>query len=165
MATGPAAIYRFNRFTLDLARGCLREDDREVRLRRKSFEVLTYFVRNAGRLLSKDELMEAAWPGIYVTEDSLVQCVREIRRGLGDSAQRYLKTVQGRGYLFDAPVSLVEPEAPTPSAPPRTGARRGRFRAIDRRTAAMAAGALVAICGGFGWWLLSSSPLPAAREA
>jgi len=56
MSTVSAEIYRFGGFTLDLGRGCLREGEREIKLRPKSFEVLTCLVRNAGRLLSKDEL-------------------------------------------------------------------------------------------------------------
>jgi DNA-binding winged helix-turn-helix (wHTH) protein len=109
--------YRFSRFELDLVRGCLREGDREIKLRPKAFVVLRHLVEQAGRLLSKDELMAAAWPGVHVSDGSLVQCIREIRRALDDDDQGCIKNVPGRGYLFAAPVVPVEP-ARSPSAPP-----------------------------------------------
>src|SRR5271170_2408112 len=67
-------LFRFGRYTLDLRRGCLRCDDRDVELRPKSFDVLRYLVQNAGRLVSKDELIEAVWPNVAVTDDSLTRC-------------------------------------------------------------------------------------------
>ena len=70
----------FNDFTLDLARGCLLRGIDEVKLRPKSFEVLKYLVSSAGRLVSKDELIAAVWPDTAVTDDSLVQCLIEVRR-------------------------------------------------------------------------------------
>jgi adenylate cyclase len=164
MSTVSAEIYRFGGFTLDLGRGCLREGEREIKLRPKSFEVLTCLVRNAGRLLSKDELMQAAWPNIFVSDDSLVQCIKDIRRALGESAQLSIRTVPGRGYIFDLPVSLAEPAALAPSAPPLARARLRRFDAVGRRTIPMTAVALVLVSGGLGWWLLSPSP-PDTPEA
>ncbi len=90
----------FADFTLDLTRGCLMRGEQEIKLRPKSFEVLRHLVEHGGRLVSKDELIEAAWPGTAVTDDSLVQCLIEVRRALGDKEQRIIKTVPRRGYLF-----------------------------------------------------------------
>jgi DNA-binding winged helix-turn-helix (wHTH) protein len=75
-------------FTLDL-QGCslLRGD--EVRLRPKSFDVLRYLVERAGRLVSKEELIQAIWPDLFVTEDSVVQCIGNIRTALGDATLTY----------------------------------------------------------------------------
>jgi len=103
----PAGLkaYCFEGHTLDLRRGCLRKADREIDLRRKSFEVLRYLVENAGRLVSKDELIEAVWPSVVVTDESLTQCVSEVRLALGDGDQRVIKTAPRRGYIFTAPVS------------------------------------------------------------
>src|SRR6516164_7760791 len=97
--------YCFGAYTLDLRRGCLREVDREIDLRPKSFEVLRHLVENAGRLVSKDELVKIVWPNVIVTDESLTQCVSEVRRALGDAEQRLIKTVPRRGYLFAASVS------------------------------------------------------------
>jgi formylglycine-generating enzyme required for sulfatase activity len=98
-------ILRFDRFALDLARGCLRAGDREIDLRPKTFEVLYYLAGNAGRLVSKQEFFEAVWPSVSVCDDSLVQCIRELRQKLGDDDRRLIKTVSRRGYLLDAAVS------------------------------------------------------------
>ncbi|MCI0664159.1 MAG: winged helix-turn-helix domain-containing protein, partial [Acidobacteria bacterium] len=75
--------YSFGDFTLDLDRGCLLRDGQEVKLRPKSFEVLKYLVERRGRLVSKSDLMLAVWPDAFVTDDSLVQCLVEVRRALG----------------------------------------------------------------------------------
>jgi TolB-like protein/DNA-binding winged helix-turn-helix (wHTH) protein/Tfp pilus assembly protein PilF len=98
-------IYCFDRFTLDLVRGTLCSGSDEVKLRPKSFELLTYLVENTGRLVAKEELIAALWPGAAVTDDSLVQCIKEVRRALDDDAQALIKTVPRRGYLFDSEVT------------------------------------------------------------
>src|SRR5215472_16520506 len=108
MAARRLELYRFGGMTLDLARGSLRNGSGDVRLRPKSFDLLIFFVTNAGRLLSKDELLQAVWPGVFVTEDSLVQRVKEIRRTVRDGEQVLIKTIPGRGYIFDLPVTVVE---------------------------------------------------------
>lgn len=91
--------YRFAGHVLDLGKGILKASAGEVALRRKSFDLLAYFVRNAGRVVPKDELLDAVWPGVTVTEDSLTQCVSDIRRALGDKGL-LLRTVPRRGYVF-----------------------------------------------------------------
>lgn len=105
-------LLRFDRFALDLTRGCLRAGDQEIALRPKAFEVLRHLVENAGRLVSKQELFEAVWPNVTVTDDSLVQCIRELRDKLGDTDHRLIKTVPRRGYLLNVssthPVDEIE---------------------------------------------------------
>ena len=98
-------IYSFNGFTLDIARGNLMRGDEEVRLRPKSYAALKYLVENSGRLISKDELVEAVWPDTTVTDNSLVQCLKEVREALDDRAQQYIKTVPRRGYIFEEKVT------------------------------------------------------------
>ena len=79
----------FDGLTLDLTRCCLLgRDGEEIKLRPKSFEVLRRLVENSGRLVSKDELLSSVWPDTAVTDDSLVQCLIEVRRALGDAGQR-----------------------------------------------------------------------------
>ena len=118
-------VLHFDRFSLDFVRGCLRAGERDIELRPKSFEVLCYLVHNAGRLVAKQELLDTIWPNVTVTDDSISQCIRELRAKLGDSNHRLIKTVSRRGYLLDAPVSaqdhrypVIEPE-PTLPEPPR----------------------------------------------
>src|SRR5215467_9105396 len=95
-------LYAFDGYTLDLIRGCLRNATGEIQLRPKSFELLRYLVQNAGRLISKDELVNAVWPNVIVGDDSLAQCMSELRNALNDRDRRIIKTVQRRGYLFAA---------------------------------------------------------------
>jgi TolB-like protein/DNA-binding winged helix-turn-helix (wHTH) protein/Flp pilus assembly protein TadD len=94
----------FDGFTLDLTRACLLRGTQEIKLRPKPFDALKYLVGNPGRLITKAELIKALWPDTAVTDDSLVQCLMEVRRALGDEAQQIIKTVHGRGYIFDREV-------------------------------------------------------------
>ncbi len=98
-------IYSFDEFRLDLTRGALFRGDDELKLRPKSFDVLKYLTENQGRLVSKDEIIEAVWQETAVTDDSLVQCLKDIRRALGDDRQTIIKTVPRRGYIFESEVS------------------------------------------------------------
>src|SRR5215213_1490809 len=91
----------FAGFTLDTRRQLLLRGTEPIRLRPRTYDVLAYLVAHAGRLVSKQEVMDAVWGGIAVTDDSLVQCLMEIRRVLGDRHD-VVKTVRGRGYLLDA---------------------------------------------------------------
>src|SRR5262245_55981454 len=105
-------ILLFDRFALDLTRGCLRTGDRDIDLRPKTFRGLRHLAENAGCLVPKQELYEIVWPNVVVSDDSLVQCVRELRQALGDDKYRLIKTVSRRGYLMDVTVST--PDLPTP---------------------------------------------------
>ena len=80
-----------------------------VSLRPKTFALLAYLAGRPGRLLTKDELIEAVWPDVTVTDDSLVQCISELRAAFGDDGQSLIKTVPRRGYLLDAtPVEATQ---------------------------------------------------------
>jgi TolB-like protein len=99
--------YRFDRFIVDLRSACLRRDGIVVPLRPKSFDVLVYLVRNPGRLIAKGELIDNVWPNVIVTENSLTQCIKDVREVLGDDTQSVIETVAKRGYLF-APSVIVQ---------------------------------------------------------
>jgi DNA-binding winged helix-turn-helix (wHTH) protein/tetratricopeptide (TPR) repeat protein/TolB-like protein len=111
----------FAGFELDPERARLRGPDGEaIRLRPKSFDMLQLFATNPGRVLSKQDLIDAIWPNVHVGDDSLFQCVREIRTALGDDQRQMIKLVSGRGYLFEAEVS-VRPGPVGPSGEPGAG--------------------------------------------
>jgi len=93
---------------MDLARGCVLKAGKEIRLRPKVYEALKYLVENSGRLIAKQELIQALWPDAFVTDDSLVQCTVELRRALGDRGQKLLKTIPRRGYIFKGQVTKLE---------------------------------------------------------
>jgi DNA-binding winged helix-turn-helix (wHTH) protein len=92
----------FDCFTLDLARGSLRVEGQEITPRPKTFAVLRCLAENAGRLVLKEEIYKAVWSDVTVTDDALVQCIRELRRTLADEEHRLIRTVPRRGYLLDA---------------------------------------------------------------
>ena len=109
----------FDRYVLDLSRGCLLLDNDEVFLRPKTFAVLKFLVENSGRLVSKDDIFNAVWPNLAVTDDTLVQSIGELRRELGHDGPRLIKTIPRRGYRFDANVTELAPGADgTASAEP-----------------------------------------------
>lgn len=125
------ATTRFAGFELDEERAELRGPaGTPVRLRPKTFEMLRLFAANPGRVLSKQELMEAVWPNIHVGEDGLFQCIREIRAALGDEQRQIVKLISGRGYLFAAEVAsdAAGPATPPPPVAPATGWLRGSRR-------------------------------------
>lgn len=92
--------YRFGRFVLDLQGGVLLMDGLERPLRPKSFAMLRFLAERAGQVVGRDDIMEAVWPDTYVTEDSITQCVRDIRRALGDEDAHLLRTMPRRGYTL-----------------------------------------------------------------
>jgi class 3 adenylate cyclase len=97
----------FNGFVADFADEILRDESgNPVELRSQAFAVLRHLAENANRLISKGELMQAVWPGVAVTDDSLVQCVHDIRRALGDDQHAILKTIPRRGYRLVLPVDI-----------------------------------------------------------
>src|SRR5262249_34699172 len=92
--------------TLDIRRQLLFRGTESLRLRPRTYDALLHLARNPGRLISKQELMDVVWKDVAVTDDSLVQCLMEIRRALGD-AEDVIETVRGRGYLFNTDVRWV----------------------------------------------------------
>ena len=105
-------VYEFGAFRLDTARGGLLRDGVEVHLRPKSLQVLEYLVANAGRLVTRRELMDAVWGQAVVTDDSLTQCLIDIRRALGDDGQQAVRTVPRRGFVFELPVARADGREP-----------------------------------------------------
>jgi DNA-binding winged helix-turn-helix (wHTH) protein len=98
---------QFHSFRLDTINECLWSGGTRLPLTRKAFSVLVYLVERPGRLVTKNELMEAVWPGTYVQEEILKSYIRKLRQTLGDSAEQptFIETQTGRGYRFIAPVT------------------------------------------------------------
>src|SRR5262252_6897996 len=103
--------YRFADFILEPGRAALLRAGEEIKLRPKVFDALRYLLENRGRIVPKEELIENLWPEAFVTDDSLVQCMVELRRALDDRSQEILKTVPRRGYIFAAPVTIQSGDA------------------------------------------------------
>lgn len=152
----------FGELTLDLERGELLGPLGEVKLRPKSYQVLCHLVEHAGRLVTKDELLDAVWGQTVVTEDSLTQCIVEIRRALGDESRSMVRTVPRRGYLFEAQVSTLDPVGPVdpghgqppvdaPHAAPPAAPKQAR--PTPARGIVLLAGTL--LVAALGWWALA----------
>ncbi len=92
----------FGDYSLDLSRGTLRHFDQDIDLRAQSFAVLLYLAQHRGVLVSKDELLHAVWHDTPVTDDSITQCILEIRKAINDKSRTIIRTVPKRGFLFDA---------------------------------------------------------------
>ena len=116
------ATYRFGQFTLETADRRLSSDGREIYLRPKTYETLLYLLEHQGHLVTKDELLDAVWADVEVTEDVLTHCIKEVRTALGDHVEspRFLKTLPRLGYKFIAPVHRLhlQEAAPTQTALP-----------------------------------------------
>ena len=97
-------VLRFGSFALHRGRGQLIGENGPVALRPKSFALLCHFVEHAGRLLAKDELAQAVWKTSSVTDESIARCVSDVRQALGDRRGQFIKTLPGRGYLFQMAV-------------------------------------------------------------
>src|SRR5262245_38616877 len=110
----PTPSWCFGPFRLDPATTCLWRGDQLVPLPPKPFAVLASLVTQAGKVVTKDELLEAVWPEIAVSEGVLKTCIGQIRLALEETARapQYIATVHRRGYRFIAPVTVREP-APT----------------------------------------------------
>ena len=121
MTSGP---YRFGDFDLDVANRTLRRQGTPVSINARYFDALALLVREHGRLVTKQRFFDEVWGDTVVTDAALTQCVKEIRRQLGDGAgdPRFVRTVPGHGYCFIAPV-VERPEAGSASpAQPVDGA-------------------------------------------
>jgi DNA-binding winged helix-turn-helix (wHTH) protein/tetratricopeptide (TPR) repeat protein len=165
--------YRFASCELDVARRELKFEGQVVDIQPRVFELLVYLLRNRDRAVGKDEIQEAVWSGMIVTEASLTRAVMKARRAVGDdsSSQSVIRTSHGHGYRFVAPL-LAAPEPPaipqaaaTAATQPASGAEPGsgavapekRFAVPRRWRIPMAIGAIVAVAGA---WLLFWSALP-----
>ena len=95
-------FYHFNDWTLDLVNFRLFKDEDVIDIRPKTFKLLCYFAKHNQRLITRDELFEALWPGRCVSDESLTTCIKELRKILGDShkQKQYIVTRHKLGYQF-----------------------------------------------------------------
>src|SRR6185436_20558364 len=103
----------------------LEDDSGPIRLNHKAFDVLRVLIERRGRLVSKDQLLDAVWPDTHVADGVLKVCMAEIRKALGDSATapRFIETVHRRGYRFVAKVTDADSANAAAVGAERRGAR------------------------------------------
>ena len=173
---------RFDDFVLDPADRRLSRDGVTVELSGRYLDALILLTDQPGRLVSKDRFMAEVWKGVPVTDEALTQCIRALRKTLGDDAARprFIETTPRHGYRFIAPVEpigvepigaepvptpsqplAVEPASPRPEAPaaplvePLADWRRFRVRSA----AAMIGGGGAGMVGGLIYGLVAASGL------
>ena len=154
--TGP---YRFEGFVLDLRSRELRASDGNVvPLTSKAFEALSFLLAHRDRVVTKDELFEAVWPGRVVEENNLTQAIAALRRAFGthQGDHRFIVTVPGRGYRFVADVTTDAPEAQ-----PLAAKRASRKPMLLGVATALALVALIGIAA----WSMRATHSPASPDA
>jgi adenylate cyclase len=136
------APLQIGQWRVDPALNELRRGDESLRLEPKAIEVLVFLAHRAGRVVGRDELLAALWPGVVVGDDTLTQAVIKLRRALGDDARApaYIETVSKRGYRLIAPVAVAA--AASGAAPQPAPARRSAW---PHPHAAVAAVVLLAV--------------------
>ena len=101
------ASLRFANFELDAADRQLKRGGEAVELNGRYFDALALLASEPGRLVTKDRFLDEVWRGVPVTDEALTQCIKTLRRQLGDDAARprFIETVPKHGYRFIAPVA------------------------------------------------------------
>jgi len=132
-------VVRFGDVEVDAEAFQVRRAGVPVPLEPKAVELLLFLVRSEGRLVTKAELLQAVWPGTFVTESALTRLVAQVRKALGDDVreERYIETVPTRGYRFVAafPESPAGPATPADHVDEASRSRRAKPSAIRNRTA------------------------------
>ncbi|QPQ55463.1 transcriptional regulator [Allosphingosinicella flava] len=150
--------FRFEGFSIDVSERRLRHGAMPVELNGRYFDALALLVREGGALVTKDRFMEEVWRGVPVTDEALTQCVRTLRRALGDEAgrPRFIETVPKHGYRFIAPVTWIEDEnrvaagrmpVTTPSLSRHALSRTGVAGTIGGGTAGVLGGLFYGLAG------------------
>lgn len=104
-----AACFAFEGFILDTKERRLTAGNEAVELNARYLDALALLVRDCGKLVPKDQFLDEVWRGVPVTDEALTQCIKTLRRRLGDDASRprFIETVPKHGYRFIAPVEVI----------------------------------------------------------
>ena len=123
MSLQPKRFYAFNSFRLDPQQHLLLRAGEPVPLTPKAFATLLCLVQNSGRVIKKEELMQAVWPDAFVEEVGLARNISVLRKALGEgeNGHRYIVTAPGQGYSFVAEVKELEEGSPEPTAHSESG--------------------------------------------
>lgn len=153
-----AGSFRFAEFTFDPGERLLTRGTERLDLSSRYLDALALLLRERGKLVTKDRFMDEVWHGAPVTDEALTQCIRMLRRQLGDNAARprFIETVAKHGYRFAAEVTWASSEGAAPAATLRFDLQR------ILRTGGIAGlgGAFAGVFGGLFYGFAASSPSP-----
>lgn len=108
MAGPGASCWQFGPFELKETTRELFRGGELLHLEPKPLNLLMYFVRRPGELVTKDELIESVWAGRVVTDNVVTRCVTKLREAFGDEGLALIKTVHGYGYRFTGKVNCID---------------------------------------------------------
>lgn len=153
------AIYRFAGFELDTAERQLRRDGAELPLNARYLDALILLVRAQGQLVTKDRFMDAVWRGIPVTDEALTQCIRTLRRTLGDEAgdPRFIATVPKFGYRFVGAIDGEGGEPLLPPVPPAPQPLPGQSLMWQMGSTGTAGAVAAGVIGGLAYGVLGAT--------
>jgi len=173
MSSGPKQMMSFAEFELDAGQRRLTHKGKPIAINAKAFDVLVYFAENAGRVVSKDEILAAVWKNHFVEEANLAVQISALRKVLGEQkgAPRFLVTIPGKGYEFIANVRtdneiviekhrvshfIVDIEETNDEAAAKSVGHSGR--GFFQLTAAqvLAVGAVLLVVAGASVWIYNS---------
>lgn len=146
-----AASFAFEGFVLDSSERRLVTGDGTVELNGRYLDALALLVSEQGRLVSKTRFLDEVWRGVPVTDEALTQCIRSLRRALGDDAlqPRFIETVPKHGYRFIAAVRVVEVGDTGIAGEPVVTANEAELhKFVITGSAGMLGGALAGVIGG-----------------
>jgi DNA-binding winged helix-turn-helix (wHTH) protein len=149
------ACFAFEGFVLDTRERRLVDGNRPVELTARYLDALALLVRDCGKLVPKDQFLDEVWRGVPVTDEALTQCIKTLRRKLGDDAARprFIETVPKHGYRFIAPVEMVESASDNPER-----AESARWRAfVMTLSAGVAGGGVAGLIGGLIYGFAAAS--------
>jgi TolB-like protein/DNA-binding winged helix-turn-helix (wHTH) protein/tetratricopeptide (TPR) repeat protein len=139
-------IYRFADFRLDPLSRTFWRGDVQIVLHGRQLDALAYLLAQHDRVVPRDEMFAALWPGRRVEDNNLTQAISGLRRALGDEDGKIIVTIKTRGYRIGVPV-VFEPDRPV--KPPA------------RRLAPLGAAVTVAVAlAGGAWFRWQSPPAP-----
>src|SRR5689334_4631640 len=161
-----AACFVVEGFILDTRERRLSAGGDAVELNARYLDALALMVRDCGKLIPKDQFLDEVWRGVPVTDEALTQCIKTLRRKLGDDANRprFIETVPKHGYRFIAPVEVIAPnEAPVAAAAESSPAWKEFLATLS---AGIAGGGVAGIVGGLIYGFAGASePLKAGPGA
>ncbi|HEX6196097.1 MAG TPA: alpha/beta fold hydrolase [Gemmatimonadaceae bacterium] len=129
-------VFVFADCELDLTRFELRRAGSVVPIEPQVFDVLAVLIRERGRVVTKEELLDTVWGNRFVSESTLTSRVKAARRAIGDDgqAQRLIRTVHGRGYQFVGTAEEARTDTPAPTDPEHSPPQQIRFCTVPDGT-------------------------------
>src|SRR5918994_1308378 len=107
MMSREVLCYQFDDVVIDLRAGRVLRGGTPAALEPKAYDLLVLLASRSGELVTRQEVLDRVWAGVYVTDNAVARVIAQVRRTLGDSAKasRYIETVPTRGYRFIVPVA------------------------------------------------------------